>query len=195
MFFQQDSLNSKTHQYLSLMEGSRSSNLFYFQLRTYLTPYKAILTDLLLLRIILSLQQIGRPLTCGLISLETPQIVPQCQINARQPLVTPMVHLLMLTLAFAPWNTQSSLWRRELLGMVFARQTYQISFGLFLDAFLIFDFLVQLHTEKKNSIDYFKCMSLKHIYPLGASLHYLTPRGIRIFYCDYIVTKKFNNIK
>jgi hypothetical protein len=35
--------------------------------------------------------------------------------------------------------------------------------------------------KKKNSIDYFKCMSLKHIYPLGASLHYLIPGGIRIF--------------
>jgi hypothetical protein len=33
---------------------------------------------------------------------------------------------------------------------------------------------------KKKSIDYFKCMSLKRIYLLGASLHYLDPGGIRI---------------
>ncbi len=38
--------------------------------------------------------------------------------------------------------------------------------------------------KKKNSIDYFKCMSLKRIYPLGASLHYLVPGGIRISYRD-----------
>jgi hypothetical protein len=37
---------------------------------------------------------------------------------------------------------------------------------------------------KKNSIDYFKCMSRKCIYPLGASLHYLVPGGIRISYRD-----------
>jgi hypothetical protein len=38
--------------------------------------------------------------------------------------------------------------------------------------------------EKKNSIDYFKCMSCKCIYPLGASSHYLVPGGIRISYRD-----------
>ncbi len=38
--------------------------------------------------------------------------------------------------------------------------------------------------QKKNSIDYFKCMSLMRIYPLGASLHYLVPEGIRISYRD-----------
>ncbi len=37
---------------------------------------------------------------------------------------------------------------------------------------------------QKKSIDYFKCMSLKRIYPLGASLHYLVPGGIRISYHD-----------
>jgi hypothetical protein len=32
----------------------------------------------------------------------------------------------------------------------------------------------------KKPIDYFKCMSRKRSYPLGASLHYLVPGGIRI---------------
>ena len=41
---------------------------------------------------------------------------------------------------------------------------------------------LQAFQMKKNSIDYFKCMSLKRIYPLGASLHYLVPGGIRISY-------------
>jgi hypothetical protein len=31
-------------------------------------------------------------------------------------------------------------------------------------------------SAKKQTIDYFKCMTCKHIYPLGASSHYLVKK-------------------